>query len=155
MHNSCFIRDFEVLDVFGIELRDEQKDLQMVLQDKVAYGKGLTRSVTCKTVVDIETGKPYLISGVFKLTPNLAEAFMMVDKDFPLIFKSNAKLIIREIKKNMVQCNVYRLQVLVREDFKVGQRFVESLGFEAEGVCRGMSLDRSNMILYSWINKNV
>lgn len=151
MHNNVIIRDFTALDVFGINLRKEQESLNLVIQDKLEYGKILEGVLMCKTVLTHE-GQPILIAGMIRINHVVCEGFMMVGREFPDVFKTNGKTILKAIKKAIAEVDCHRLQILVSEDFPIGQRFAEALGFEKEGLCRGIAVDKTNMFIYGKLN---
>lgn len=54
----------------------------------------------------------------------------------------------RVIAAVMQDLNLHRVEMAVKKDYPVGQRWAKALGFEAEGILRQYSSDKTDYIMY-------
>lgn len=75
-------------------------------------------------------------TGIMRLWPGVGEAWMVPSSEisqYPLLVMKN----LRRIMESLIEAlNLERVQANVRVDFPAGRRWVEHLGFKAEGEMR-------------------
>lgn len=113
---------------------------------KEAKGPGFTAIVN---------DKPLACAGVQIVRPGVGYAWTVFSHDI-----TNYRLFvtrtIRHTLRNIIKgCNLHRVEALVAETQLGNRRWIESLGFEAEGVAHDYTSDRRNVVRYEWVRYKV
>lgn len=155
MQNSTFklTKYFpEIVD--GINLREEQQDWYDNEEQLKGHARILYRSSMFARTLTFE-GKIVACLGAYKCWGKVFEAWMLVDKNAPEIFKAHPVKMTKEIKRimDMFPKTADRLQTHVKADFKMGRKFVEMLGFENEGLSRKWGPRGDDYIQYAKVKQ--
>lgn len=116
-------------DLDHLELSDvfEHKDALMYGKLAIAQGSpAITIRDSSKKVIGI-------LGGMF-LFPNVMEAYGLFSKDIKKHKKEFHKGIKAIADNAFINFHVHRIQLVVKADYLEGQRWAETLGFEAETV---------------------
>ncbi len=93
-------------------------------------------------------GEVYGCGGIVQTAiPHIAECWCIFSDKFRTVFKTAVK----RIRKAVNECQYNRIQAVTEIDFPEGQRLLEFLGFEKEGVLRKQGFDKRDNIMYSII----
>ena len=89
--------------------------------------------------------------GIYPIWPGFGEAWFLSSD---MVVKHKRPVIV-QLKKHIdalsKEHEYHRIQATAREDFTVGQRFLEFLGFEREGLLRNYGPDKSDHYMYARI----
>ena len=90
--------------------------------------------------------------GLFKIWDGMAEAWFIPSE----LIKPHRRQVVKQLRDHIDQLSVEndyrRLQATSRSDFSAGQRFLEFLGFEREGLLRKYGPDGADHYLYARVN---
>lgn len=99
-------------------------------------------------------GKIMGSAGLVIIDDKKAEAWLMFSMRFYKHKTLALRILIKEFKKLIAEHKFTRVQAVVPTTFFKGQRFVEWLGFQKEGVLRKYGPENEDMIMYSKISEN-
>lgn len=162
MPHDILIVQFEPWHLKYVSLRPEQQELIDSLAeywgDIEAYGTCFVAAAgndcgePCAWTV-LDAGNPILCGGIYELNKAVGEAWTLVSTDF---IDADLRVIIevvRYIKDVLDRVDYTRVQSNTEVSFKEGQRFLEMLGFEKEGIARKYTPTGEDSVLYAKIKE--
>lgn len=131
MKSKCRVVEFEPAHLESLDLRDIFDGDESKMRILGVFGSG---GCHIRTVLVDEV--PAAILGVNQPRPGFAEVFSLTSDlvcKNPVAFHKAVYALILEAD---VRCGVYRMQMTVRKDYIMGQRWANALGFEVEALAR-------------------
>lgn len=95
--------------------------------------------------------RPVACMGLLILWPGVAEGWAFVANDIRRYSMSFLKTAFWIIEQARARNNLHRIQAVVHEDFKTGQKFMKHLGFYPEAKLVAYGPDGANYMLYARI----
>ena len=94
-------------------------------------------------------GKIMGVGGVIVLWEGVGEAWLILSKDI-LEMKIATYLCIKEMVERMIsECNLRRIQAVIRTDYPQAIKMIEALGFKREGLLEEYLPDKCNAFMYA------
>lgn len=99
-------------------------------------------------VVALLTGQPVAIVGTQPVHPGVCEAFAYGTSRFPRIALSLTRYVLSVIKPALIEAGFHRLQCKSQSTHTDAHRWLERLGFKAEGTLKHYGSDGSDFIQF-------
>lgn len=94
-------------------------------------------------------GYIYAVGGIVAAMPHVGEAWVFLDRRFFELPRKVILQIVSEIEWGLNSVSASRIQATTEVDFLRGQRFLERLGFEEEGLLKKYGYDGKDHIRYA------
>ena len=163
MHHNILIVPFEPWHIEAMNIREEQKPLidwyKEVYGDIEIYGNQLVEAATIDNDgnkiawTGLKDGFPIAAGGIYQLTPYMGQAWVLATEDFKNGSMRDKMGVIKGIKEALDNHNLQRVQADTEVWFKDARKFLEALGFHAEGVMEAYTPTGDSSVLYSKIKE--
>ena len=163
MHHNILTVPLETWHIDVMNIREEQLGLVEWVKSEFgsveAYTAGLMISAGINNDYKpmswtvLKDGFPILSGGIYQLTSYMGQAWVMASDDFVKSDLETKRSVVRRIRKELKSNKYTRIQADTEVSFDIGRRFLESLGFQEEGVMKGYSYDGEDCILYGIVKE--
>lgn len=144
------IRKAEVGDAFMLNIRKEQADTF----DNSDYDLMVRTHAFLNMLSPMNYSVFYgddllMLISIIVVIKGVAEISFLTDENFTCSILSVRMAMIKAFKKALNELPFRRIQAKVNNDFTIGKRFVEALGFEPEGTMRSFGPENTDYVMYS------
>lgn len=98
-------------------------------------------------------GHTFLCVGILPMWDGVGEIWTMFSEDASKHFKHNTREFLQTIRHYLELVPYRRLQTIVKKDFKIGQKFVEHLGFKKEGLLKQYDMHKRDYYRYALLKE--
>lgn len=137
------------MDLIDLNLQDFQKHVEKVVTEDEEHGKYCMLSELAWT--GLWDGKIIGAAGILRQEDYKGQCWMALSADIPMRAWPAIVEKTREVIEQAHELGMYRLWAAVLLGHYVGERFIQKLGFEPEGVMRYDAPNRKHQVLYSKI----
>jgi hypothetical protein len=130
----------------GLRVEDNRR---MIIENPETWKMMAERSEAYSVFVN---GDILFSGGILMLQEGFGEAWLLCSVLVYIYPLTVYRMASRLLNKTIEDCNLYRVQATPRTNWSTGYRFVESLGFQREGVLRKYGLDREDCYMYGRIS---
>lgn len=96
-------------------------------------------------------GEPVAAVGVSRLSPWLGSAWAFGTDRTRRVIPALTRWVVTEWKPRMIADGFTRVEVRTIIDHDLSHRWLESLGFEREGLCRGYGRNSEDFVQYAYV----